>query len=288
MNKISEKFRDNQNKGVSFCTIAKKAEEVGRTKLAIMLLELEPNQSLQVPLLLKLGEDKKALLAATQSGDTDLVYMVLMHLRENTQLSKFQMIIRDYTLAQNLYKKYCQMANVQALKDIYLQEDDFLSQAEMALEEGLETPLNLDSTLMVVSTSYKKAHKDLEADLTEDHRKLMKHQKTLEEKFVKVFVGLSLYDTVKELMILGDIKLAEKVKNDHKMSDKVYWWIRIQVLSQNFQWDELEKFSKAKKSPIGMEPFVEVCLKQRNFMEARKYILRCREDRKIMWFNRAG
>jgi hypothetical protein len=119
--KISEKLKDPQNKGVSFCTIAKRAEELGKVKLAIMLLELEPNQSLQVPLLLKLNEDKKALLAATQSGDTDLVYMVLMQLRETTQMAKFQMIIRDYPLAQNLYKKYCQLANQQGLKDIYLQ-----------------------------------------------------------------------------------------------------------------------------------------------------------------------
>ena len=86
-----------------------------------MLLELELNQSLQVPLLLKLNENKKALLAATQSGDTDLVYMVLMQLKETTALAKFQMTIRDYPLAHNLYKKYCQLNNVTALKDIYLQ-----------------------------------------------------------------------------------------------------------------------------------------------------------------------
>lgn len=56
--KIADKFRDSMSLslGISFCTIAKKAEEVGKTKLAIQLLELEPNQSLQVPLLLKLGE----------------------------------------------------------------------------------------------------------------------------------------------------------------------------------------------------------------------------------------
>lgn len=119
--KISEKFKNPSNQGVSFCTIAKKAEELGKTQLAIMLLELELNQSLQVPLLLKLNENKKALLAATQSGDTDLVYMVLMQLKETTPLAKFQMTIRDYPLAHNLYKKYCQLVNVTALKDIYLQ-----------------------------------------------------------------------------------------------------------------------------------------------------------------------
>lgn len=57
------------------------------------LLELEPKKSLQVPLLLKLGENKKALMAATQSGDTDLVYTVLLQLKETTQLANFHVSI---------------------------------------------------------------------------------------------------------------------------------------------------------------------------------------------------
>lgn len=286
--KIAEKFRDISINGLSFCTIAKKAQEVGKTKLSIQLLELEPNQSLQVPLLLKLNESKRALLAATQSGDTDLIYMVLMQLKETTPLSKFQMIIREFPLAQNLYKKFCQLNNVTALKDIYLQEDDFLAQAEMTLEESLDSYIKLDSSLIEITNNYKKAHKDIESELCDDHRKLMKQQKTLEEKYARAFYGLSIHDTVKELLVLGDIKFAEKIKNDHKMSDKHFWYLRIEILSNNYQWEELERFSKSKKSPVGMEPFVEVCLQARNLNEAKKYIVKCRDDKKITWFNRAG
>lgn len=286
--KIAEKFRDPTALGISFCTIAKKAEEVGKTKLAIQLLELEPNQSLQVPLLLKLNENKKALLAATQSGETDLIYMVLMQLKETTPLSKFQMIIREFPLAQNLYKKYCQLNNVTALKDIYLQEDDFLAQAEMALEEALDSYIKLDSSLIEITNNYKKGHRDVESELCDDHRKLMKQQKVLEEKFSRAFYGLSLHDTVKELLVLGDIKSAEKIKSDHKMSDKHFWYLRIDTLASHYQWEELEKLSKSKKPPCGFEPFVEVSLRGRNLNEARKYISKCRDDKKIVWFNRAG
>lgn len=286
--KIADKFRDPSKLGISFCTIAKKAEEVGKTKLAIQLLELEPNQSLQVPLLLKLNENKKALLAATQSGDTDLIYMVLMQLKETTPLSKFQMIIREFPLAQNLYKKYCLLNNVTALKDIYLQEDDYLAQAEMFLDEVSDSYIKLDSSLIEITNNYKKAHKDVESELCDDHRKLMKQQKILEEKFSRAFYGLSLHDTIKELLVLGDVKSAEKIRGDHKMTDKHFWYLRIDILGSNYQWDELEKFSKAKKSPVGFEPFVEVCLKARNLNEAKKYIVKCRDDKKIAWYNRAG
>lgn len=99
---------------------------------------MEPKSSLQVPLLLKLGENKRALLSATQSGDTDLVYTVLLQLKETTQMADFQMIIRKFAMAQNLYKKYCHLYSKSALQEIYNQEDDHLSLAEFALKEGIE------------------------------------------------------------------------------------------------------------------------------------------------------
>lgn len=286
--KIAEKLREPSKQGISFCKIAKKAEEVGKTKLAIKLLELEPDQTLQVPLLLELSENKKALLAATQSGDTELIYKVLMHLKETTPLSKFQMIIREFPTALNLYKKYCQLNNPTALKDIFLQEDDFLSQAEISLHESKDTQSKLEQSLIEITNNYKRAHKDVEAELTDDHRKLMKQQKSFEEKYSRTFQALPLHDTVRELLILGDIKSAEKIKSDYRMSDKHFWYLRIEILSSHYQWEELERFSKSKKSPVGYEPFVDVCLKAKNVNEARKYIIKCRDDRKIIWFTRAG
>lgn len=160
-----------------------------------------------------------------------------------------------------------------------------MAQAEMALEEGLETPLTLDSTLLGVSNSYKKAHKDIESELCDDDRKLMKQQKALEEKYTRSMLGLSLHDTIKELLVLGDLKLAEKMKNEHKMSDRHFYSLRIDHLSQSFQWEELEKLSKSKK--ISMEAFVEACIKQHKMVEALTYILKCRDDKKLKYLIRA-
>lgn len=88
--------------------------------------------------------------------------------------------------------------------------------------------------------------------------------------------------------MLGDHKQAERMKSDYKMPDRRYWWLRIQVLAETYQWDELEKFSKSKKSPIGFEPFVEVCLKQNKPENARIYLVKCREEKKIKLYIRAG
>lgn len=98
---------------------------------------MESKCSLQVPLLLLLGESKRALMSATKSGDTDLIYTVLLHLKESTKLADFQMIIRTFPTAHNLYKKYCHLNSKSALQEIFTQEDDFVAQAEFALREGI-------------------------------------------------------------------------------------------------------------------------------------------------------
>lgn len=145
---------------------------------------------------------------------------------------------------------------------------------------------------MTTSSAYKKAHKDVEAELCEDARKLLKEQKTFDDRYTiaqtQTFVGLSVHETIKRLLILGDLKNAEKKRNEYKVPDKRFWWLRIQVLSDGFQWDELDKFAKSKKSPIGYEPFVEVCLKKNNIEEAKKYLPKCRNDKKVKWYIRAG
>lgn len=30
-----------------------------------------------------------------------------------------------------------------------------------------------------------------------------------------------------------------------------YWWLKLKSLAEKEEWEELEKFSKSKKSPIG-------------------------------------
>lgn len=56
----------------------------------LKLLDHESKASEQVQLLLKLDENKPALLKAIESGDTDLVYMVILRLRDNMPLADFK------------------------------------------------------------------------------------------------------------------------------------------------------------------------------------------------------
>uniref|UniRef100_A0A0K8U911 Vacuolar protein sorting-associated protein 16 homolog n=1 Tax=Bactrocera latifrons TaxID=174628 RepID=A0A0K8U911_BACLA len=289
--KITEKFKNPSIHGISFCNIAEKAHDVGRDELAIKLLELEPRASLQVPLLLKLGKYDRAIRSATQSGDSELVATVLLEIKKKMMLANFNIIIREYPMALNIYKKMMNEWSRTALYDIYNQEDDQKSIAEYHFRNALESD-SLESNLPIIANSYTQGRKNIEAELCADTGKILKLQKNvLNPKYGKVhqinFSGLSIHDTLLQLLQIGELKEAEKIKSDFKVPDKRFWWLRILTMSEKYKWDDLEKFAKSKKSPIGYEPFVEVCIMQNNLHEARKYIIKCRDDRKAHWYLRS-
>lgn len=128
----------------------------------------------------------------------------------------------------------------------------------------------------------------VDAELCEEARRLVKNQRSYAEKYGASFTDLSVAQTIKKLMNLGDWKVAEKMKSDFKVSDRKYWWLQIQVLADQSRWEDLEKLSRGKKSPIGYEPFVELCLKYEKPEEAKKYLARCRDDQKLKWYTKAG
>ena len=83
---------------ISYCDIAAKAAECGKKDLAIRLLENETSVGKQVPLLVTLGQESQALTRALGSGDRDLAYSVILHLRKNLPSTDFHMLIRKVSL----------------------------------------------------------------------------------------------------------------------------------------------------------------------------------------------
>ncbi|XP_068623324.1 vacuolar protein sorting-associated protein 16 homolog [Battus philenor] len=285
---IGEKLRNIP--GISYATIAMKAAEKGRKALAIKILEYETHSKLQVPLLLTLGEGPTALRKATASGDTDLVYIVLLHLKEKMGKHEFELTIRSFALAQALYIKYCAGHNREALRKVFVQEDNFAGQAATHIRDAIEqtNPGSAEASLISARECYKKGKNDLGVSVCEDARKLCKQQSSLQETYGESFVGLSLHDTVKKLLNHGEIKLADKLRSEYKMPDRRYWWLRILTLTEKDDWDELDRFSKTKKSPVGYEPFVDACLKYNKNDEALKYLPKCRDDIKVKYYVKAG
>lgn len=301
--RIERRFRLASARGAPFCAIAGRAEQLGRKQLAVRLLKLEPRRRLQVPLLLRLGEQERALQAATQSGDTDLVYQVVDAVCKTTDLAAFLMLVRQYPMALNVYKRWCAHADRKMLEKIHDQEDDRLAQAEWALRNAAAAAtaggggggVRVDDGLPAAVLAYRLARQSgvrqctVEADLCDEARRLLKAQSAMAERLSAAgLVGQPLQQTVRRLLLAGDVRQAEKLRVEYRMPDRRFWWLRVQTLAEQYQWAELEKFGRPKRSPIGFEPFVEVCLAQGKVEEAQKYLGRCRDEVKVKWYIRAG
>lgn len=158
-------------------------------------------------------------------------------------------------MAQSLYIKYCKTFNPEAVRDIYEQEDDFSSQGSLFIQESYKkNPVTSRlSSLVSAQEMYKKGKNDFLASLCEEQHKLLKYQQQWDAQFSHNFTDLSLRDTIKALLVLKQIKLAEKLKSEFKVSEKMYWSIKLQTHAEQGEWIEIEKMAKAKKTLGGFE-----------------------------------
>ncbi|KAK2511401.1 Vps16 [Columba guinea] len=254
---INQKLGDTP--GISYSEIAARAYDCGRTELAIKLLEYEPRSGEQVPLLLKMKRSKLALSKAIESGDTDLVYTVVLHLKNELNRGTFFMTLQNQPVALSLYRQFCKHQERETLKDLYNQDDNHQelgnfhvhsSYAEKRLEGRV-------GALQNAVDEYYKAKNEFAAKATEEQIKLLRLQRHLQEDLDKPYLDLSLHDTVTNLILDGHHKRAEQLYREFKIPDK-------------------------------RSPFVEIAVKHHNRYEAKKYAPRVTPEQRVKAFVLVG
>jgi hypothetical protein len=291
--------------GVSFEEIARAAYDEGRLRLATELLNYEPRAGKQVPLLLNMKEDNIALDKAIESGDTDLVYHVLLHLRKKLPLASFFRVVNSRPVATALVESSAWDQDRELLKDLYYQDDRRLDGSNLLLSEALsQTDLHASLDRLKLASKYLQDSRDAGAvfqrQFIDDTAKLLRLQETFEKELSprdgtpgtpgthpNSLIGLSCNDTIFQLIRQGHYKRAQKVQSEFKISDKTYAYIRLRALVAARHWVELEESAKQKKSPIGWEPFFNEVLAAGNPRVASVFIPKCSTlpvaDRVDMW-----
>ncbi|CAD6927629.1 unnamed protein product, partial [Tilletia caries] len=352
---IVRKFEGMLGEGVSvsYAEIARVAWGMGRIRLATKLLEYEARAVDQVPLLLNMHEDKLALVKAIESGDTDLVYHVLLRLKSQLSRGDFFRIIQAplsdslipsaqqtasntgtassllsvpnrlgassggtsgpstsasryalsaqqptqyLSLASNLVEVYAREQDRELLRDYYYQDDRRTESALLVLEEverearvraarraaaaGPEGGLTgngshardeqgLQDRIFKLKTAQKFFAEDkeraLEAKLVEEQSRLLGFQAALETEDgggQHRFVGLSVNETIRQCLLKGMMRKAEKLRTDWKVPDKRWWQLRVDALASNRDWEGLWAF-------VGMG----------ETDEAVRYVNRCMQDK---------
>lgn len=246
--------------GISFELIAQTAYDEGRGHLATRLLNHEPRAGRQVPLLLNMEEDEIALDKAIESGDTDLVNYVLLHLKSKLPLASFFRMINTRPMASALVETSAKGDDTELLKDLFYQDDRPIDGSNVLLAEALdETELQQKMEKLNIASRVLADSKDptmvLHQKLVNESSQLLKIQESLDKDIADraEYVGLSLNETIYGLIRAGYGKRAQKIQSEFKMSDKTYWWLRLRALVAKRDWGELEEVGKNKKSPIGWE-----------------------------------
>ncbi|XP_040213035.1 vacuolar protein sorting-associated protein 16 homolog isoform X3 [Rana temporaria] len=248
--------------GISYSEIASKACDCGRTELAIKLLEYEPKSEDQVPLLLKMKRSNLALGKAIESGDTDLVYTVVSYMKHEFNRGDFFMTLQNHPVALSLYQQFCKHQEPETLKDLYNQDDNHQELANFHVRASYSTEKSVEGRVAELQNAvdeYNRAKNDWAAKVTEDQIKLLRIQRVLREQLNKPYLNYSLHETVYNLILDNMQKKAEQLYKEFKIPEKRYWWLKLTALAEKNDWDELENFSKSKKSPIGYLRFGTSC-----------------------------
>eukprot|EP00727_Mastigamoeba_balamuthi_P008613 m51a1_g4374 hypothetical protein (835) ;mRNA; r:320047-323273 len=281
--------------GISYAYIASAAHQAKRTDLATRLLDHEPKAADQVPLLLEMGRDEVALAKAVECGDTDLMYLVLLRLRESRPNDFFE-IFRAWPVAVELFANLCKQSDREMAKRVY----KTLNQtAELAGEFVWDAYQRTDYEGLVedlrraADTYSRDKETAFEARMTEEQLRLHVLQMEFEEQSRERFFGLTLTETVLKLLGMGAEKQAARIRSDFKLTDRMYWHLRLKAIRQQHdpvaKFVALERLAREKKSPVGWEPFADVGIEGGVPEEAAKYICKIEDvGSRAQYFVRIG
>ncbi|MCJ1263094.1 hypothetical protein MMC22_002964 [Lobaria immixta] len=279
--------------GISFEVIARSAYDEGRSHLATQLLDHETRAGKQVPLLLSMEEDEIALDKAIESGDTDLVVFVLLHLKKKLPLASFFRVLNNRPVATALVESSARSQDQELLKDLYYQDDRRLDGANLLFSDALaqSAPQTKTDKLKLASKLLADS-KDPTATLHQksylEAQQLIRIQDCLDRDIDPPrYTGLSLNETLTRLVRSGYSKRAAKIQADFRVPEKTWWWIRLRALVAKRDWGEIEEISKQRKSAIGWEPFFSEVLGAGNTKLAAVFVPKCAgltaRERSEMW-----
>ena len=291
-----------------FAPIAAHAQSLGRYRLSLKLLEEEGSCSLQVPLLLSLslslslmsssssssshhhnqhqGEEaefdvlQRALKKAIESGDVDLVYLVLFQTFKRKSANDFWALVSSRALARNLFVKFCREREPDLLETILTVNGLTAELAEHVFRKSLtnfntsahqqasiafsavaspgrkapgqvEALTRLTTSLAEVSNKFTAASnikgegvdRSLHAKASSDLAMLRREQARLErETGQSLFLGLSVVETLGALLRLGHLKQAAALRKTFGLSDRRWNWIRMSSYCELRDWEGLHEF----------------------------------------------
>uniref|UniRef100_A0AA85KCQ8 Vacuolar protein sorting-associated protein 16 homolog n=1 Tax=Trichobilharzia regenti TaxID=157069 RepID=A0AA85KCQ8_TRIRE len=180
---------------LDFADVASQAILAGRETVAEQILEYEPRAWRQVPLLLKLSRYNRALVRAVETGDPELITVVVVALQEQGKLppADLAMVLRRHPIALAIYQETLGQVDhsssdsensTQTALLTFNQENDRAAEAKKAVlsayrENSLTSRLTL---LQNAEEIYRQLKNDFMAQECNAQIRLLKFQSKLEKQ----------------------------------------------------------------------------------------------------------
>ncbi|KAJ6237515.1 vacuolar protein sorting vps16 [Anaeramoeba flamelloides] len=262
--------------GISFASIASVAYSEGKKKLAIKILDYENSASQQVPLLINMEKPERALIKAIESGNADLIYLVLLHMINDPDYNESNLfeIVRNKKIAINLLVKYCKKKDPKFLIKLFSELKQPTKIGLFKIVESYQTDEFNEIVKLrnVSSMAFNSSKKTFFKKITDENIKFLNFQKQLEEKTPLTVIGKSINETLTILIKREYYKEAKKLKKMFSVPNERFWWVKMKALASKHRWKELYEFANNEKSPIGYQPFVDICIQNSVSDQALKYI----------------
>uniref|UniRef100_A0A6G1SIQ7 Vacuolar protein sorting-associated protein 16 n=1 Tax=Aceria tosichella TaxID=561515 RepID=A0A6G1SIQ7_9ACAR len=218
--KVAEKIQAilGQDSQVSYTDIANKAIELQRVQLAIKLLDKDSHSPEQIPLLLNLKQYDRVLAHALSSCNSNLIYMAIFKLRESIPSDiPFFELLKKHRLALRYYCNYLSATDIKTLIMICHKNNSDDELLWSFIDNRLESALAVA----------KKTRKDVIPQQIEQSIKLNKFQQGLNLAPPPLskrssWIGLSVSDTIINLIALEQTSKAKDVQKKFEVSDKKY------------------------------------------------------------------
>lgn len=224
-------------------------------------------------------EEELALQKAINSEDTDLIYLTLIHLeRSRPDMDTFYKLIHSHPEAVNLLKMYYRNKvtgnDRSILHNLLMYSKNYL-EAGIAAVTHSNAQISVDAKIIFLREAAQlfgmgRGELPTLKGLTEEQIDLIDIQRALEIRIDRAFVGLSVSETMSNLILLSieptaDSALWErevaKIVKKFRVSEKALWHIRLQCYCRTGSWTQLTRLAAEKKSPIGYKPFAQACIK---------------------------
>jgi len=282
---IITKFQNVANNSyISFEKISTIAFQEGRLNLAKILINFESLFTKQIPLLLNMEEHELALRKAVESQDVDLLLETLLILQESSSLPNFFKILNNSKIASNCFE-YFHQSNKKLIHDYINQADRLIDMANFEINHYIihnEAKDDLDEFIKKISVlqnsldTYNLMRKNSnDSKQIEKQLKLMKLQDQFTNDFNIEFHNLSIVETLEKLILLNQTNKIIQFLKDFKVSEKKFYYIKLNYLIREDKFDELYEWSNIKKSPIGYEPFVKKAISKDQRSMALKFLSKC-------------